>query len=407
MQVLSTAVRQTVPTAMSARQTTLFRSIMIGLVGFLTLVDLFATQAILPTLAGSYDVSPATIGFAVNASTIGMAISCLGVALVSRRIERRRGIWISLALLAIPTSLLAFAPDILTFTAMRIAQGIFMAAAFTLTMAYLAENLGAEETAKALAAYITGVVASNLVGRLVSATTTDLLGLHANFFVFAALNLAGAMLVFVNFERMSAMAAQGTSRSPLESWREHLANPALRASFGIGFLILFAFIGIFTYVNFVLSREPISLGSMSLGIVYFVFLPSMVTTPMAGFAANRMGTRAALWSGLVLAALGLALLLSVSLPVVLAGMVFVGVGTFFAQAVGTGFVGRAARTDRAAASGLYLASYYLGGLAGGALLGQIFDRLGWSACVLAVAVSLVIAAFLAIGLQVPEPDPAS
>lgn len=407
MQVLSTAVRQTVPPAMSARQTTLFRSIMIGLVGFLTLVDLFATQAILPTLAGSYDVSPATIGFAVNASTIGMAISCLGVALVSRRIERRRGIWISLALLAIPTSLLAFAPDILTFTAMRIAQGIFMAAAFTLTMAYLAENLGAEETAKALAAYITGVVASNLVGRLVSATTTDLLGLHANFFVFAALNLAGAMLVFVNFERMSAMAAQGTSRSPLESWREHLANPALRASFGIGFLILFAFIGIFTYVNFVLSREPISLGSMSLGIVYFVFLPSMVTTPMAGFAANRMGTRAALWSGLVLAALGLALLLSASLPVVLAGMVLVGVGTFFAQAVGTGFVGRAARTDRAAASGLYLASYYLGGLAGGALLGQIFDRLGWSACVLAVAVSLVIAAFLAIGLQVPEPDPAS
>jgi len=49
-----------------------------------------------------------------------------------------------------------------------------MAAAFTLTMAYLAEHCIAEDTASALAAYITGVVASNLVGRLVSASVADL-----------------------------------------------------------------------------------------------------------------------------------------------------------------------------------------------------------------------------------------
>ena len=33
------------------------------------------------------------MGFAVNASTIGMAIAGLAVALFSRRIDRRRGIW--------------------------------------------------------------------------------------------------------------------------------------------------------------------------------------------------------------------------------------------------------------------------------------------------------------------------
>jgi hypothetical protein len=40
-----------------------------------------------------------------------------------------------------------------------------------------------------------------------------------------------------------------------------------------GFCILFAFIGTFTYVNFVLVRPPLSLGMMQLGFVYFVFLP--------------------------------------------------------------------------------------------------------------------------------------
>ena len=387
---------------MSPRQAMKLKSVVIGVIGFLTLVDLFGTQAILPTLAMHYGASPASIGFAVNATTIGMAISCIGVALISQHIDRRHGVWISLALLAIPTSLLAFAPDLAVFTILRVVQGIFMAAAFTLTMTYLAEHFSAGETARALAAYITGVVASNLVGRLVSATATDLLGLHANFFLFAALNLAGAALVYLNFDRMAAMASSGRTRSPLESWAEHLRNPALRASFAIGFLILFAFIGVFTYVNFVLSGAPISLNSMSLGIIYFVFLPSMITTPLSGEVATRIGTRPALWLGLLIAGVGLGLLLSSKLEIVLAGMVLVGVGTFFAQAVGTGFVGRAAAADRGAASGLYLASYYLGGLVGGALLGQIFDRFGWSACVLTVAVSLVLAAIIGLRLEVPE-----
>src|ERR1041384_6830235 len=78
----------------------------IGLTAFLTVVDLFATQAILPTLVRSYHVTPAAMGVAVNASTFGMAASGILVALFSHRINRRIGILVSLALLSIPTALL-------------------------------------------------------------------------------------------------------------------------------------------------------------------------------------------------------------------------------------------------------------------------------------------------------------
>lgn len=386
--------------AMPMRKAAILRSIVIAVIGFLTLVDLFATQAILPSLAAHFGVMPSSIGFAVNAGTIGMAASSLGVALISHRLDRRRGIWISLALLAIPTALLAFAPNLYAFAGLRIVQGVFMAAAFALTMAYLAEHNSAEQTASALAAYITGVVASNLVGRLMSATVADFLGLGVNFYLFAALNLAGAALVFFTLDRMPLAVSAQRNGSALKSWGEHLRNPALRASFGIGFLILFAFIGTFTYVNFVLSGQPIGLGMMSLGLVYFVFLPSMFTTPMAGRLAKLIGVRPAVWTGLALAIAGLPLLLLPSLGAVLAGMVMVGVGTFLAQAIATGFVGRAAMGDRAAASGLYLACYYLGGLAGAALLGQIYDRAGWPACVAGVFVALLLAAVLAMKLKI-------
>src|SRR5256884_3947877 len=300
----------------------LLRSFVIGLTAFLTVVDLFATQAILPSLAKAYKVTPAAIGFAVNASTIGMAVAGLAVAFFRNRIDRRRGILVSLALLSIPTALLAIAPDLTTFTVLRIAQGLCMASAFTLTLAYLGEECSAADAAGAFAAYITGNVASNLLGRLISAALADHLGLAWNFYFFAALNLAGAVLVYFTVARAAPMEqARAVAPSPFAAWLEHLRNSQLRAAFGIGFCILFAFIGTFTYVNFVLVRPPLSLGPMELGFVYFVFLPSIVTTLLAGRAAHSFRTRPTLWGSLAIAGVGLPLLL---LPNLAAGLLGTG-----------------------------------------------------------------------------------
>src|SRR3954453_14687043 len=139
------------------------------------------------------------MGFAVNATTMGMAVAGLGVAYFSRSIDRRRGILVALTVLALPTALLAVAPNL------------------------------------------------------------------------AALRRCA-----------SGMAHGAGLRSPLSIWGEHLKNPLLRPSFAIGFCILFAFIGTFTYVNFVLAREPLALSAMALGFVYLVFAPSLVTTLLAG-----------------------------------------------------------------------------------------------------------------------------
>jgi predicted MFS family arabinose efflux permease len=379
-----------------------FRSIVIGLTAFLSLVDLFATQSILPSLARHYGVSPAAMGFASNASAFGMAVSGLAIGYFSSSIDRRLGILVSLILLAIPTALLAQAPDLTTFTILRVLQGLCMAAAFTLTLAYLGEHYSAAESASAFAAYITGNVSSNLIGRFISAAVAQHFGIANTFYFFAALNLLGALLVFFTVQKAPLMQkSEPGMASHFEAWIKHMKNPALRASFAIGFCILFAFIGTFTYVNFVLVEPPFAVGMMTLGFVYFVFLPSILTTPLAGHAVKRFGTRATFWAALGVAGLGLPLLVTPNLAAVLAGMVLVGVGTFFAQACATGFVGRAATSDRGSASGLYLACYFFGGLVGAAILGQIFDTFGWTACVIGIGISLLVAAILALFLKTP------
>jgi MFS transporter, YNFM family, putative membrane transport protein len=192
-------------------------------------------------------------------------------------------------------------------------------------------------------------------------------------------------------------AVPGTSS--LAALRDHLRQPALRASFAIGFLLLFAFIGTFTYVNFVLRSPPIALAPMSLGFVYFVFAPAMVTTPLAGRGVARFGAARGFRFALALAGVGLPLLVLPHLAAVIVGLALVGVGTFYAQATATGFVGRSATHDPGAASGLYLASYFSGGLVGAAVVGSVFERFGWTAAVIVIGIALAAAAALAAHLS--------
>jgi predicted MFS family arabinose efflux permease len=201
------------------------------------------------------------------------------------------------------------------------------------------------------------------------------------------------------------MIATGGAMPGMQAWRAHLGDPQLTSAFAIGFLILFVFIGTFTYVNFQLAAPPLGLSAMSLGLVYFVFLPSMITTPLAGKVARRFGPKAGIALTLALAIAGLLALLASSLPVVLAGMALVAVGTFLAQAIATGHVGRTAKRDKAAASGIYLASYYAGGLAGSFVVGQVFDRAGWTACIAVLVAAMLAAIVLARVLEVAELQP--
>lgn len=376
----------------TTRANSTFKLVAIAAISFLTLVDLFATQAILPSLAAAYQVTPGVMGSAVNLCTLGMAAAGLAVALLNRHIERRIGVSLSLALLTIPTLLLATMPDLTVFAGLRLLQGVFMSAAFSLTIAYIAETATGQFIAAALAAYVTGNVASNLFGRLMSAAIADGFGLQANFVIFAALNLCGALLAFLLLRTEQPAARRAEMPVKL---RDLLARRTLNASFAIGFLILFVFIGAFTYVNFVLTQPPIGLSPMQLGLVYFVFVPSIIATPFAGLASNRLGARTVIVFSLLVALIGLPAALVPDLRFILGALILLAAGTFFAQAAATGYVSRSAGPARGAAGGIYLASYYSGGLAGSIIIGQVFDNFGWNAVVFVLGLALLAGCFLA------------
>ncbi|MEL7281748.1 MAG: MFS transporter [Pseudomonadota bacterium] len=378
------------------------RSTIVAVISFLTLIDLFGSQALLPQLVVAFEADPGVMGFAVNASTFGMALSGLTVAWFADRIDRKRGIWISLMLLSVPTFFLGIVDSVGMFLALRVLQGVFMAAAFTLTLTYLSEQCDVTAAGGAMAAYITGNVASNLFGRVLAVAAADTVGLSASFWVFAALNLFGALLALTLIGPNDTEPPKRAG-SPLNAWKIHLQHAALRAAFAMGFVILFTFVGVFTYVNFHLTG-PLGVDPAQLGLVYLVFVPALFTTPMASRAVRRFGPERVFKVSMAVVVGGLGLTFWPMLWSVLAGLAVIGAGTFFMQAAATGFVGRTASTDRAAANGLYLTSYYAGGLIGAFLLGQVHQIIGWNGVAAVVLFSILAMIPLINHLRDPGPD---
>jgi hypothetical protein len=216
-----------------------------------------------------------------------------------------------------------------------------------------------------------------MAGRVIAAAATDLTNWKMAFLVFALLNLLGAALLQLVLPESQAVENRG---SPLNSLRTLLGSIALCGAFAVGYLILFVFVGVFTYVNFRLAQPPFGLSARAIGLVYLVFAPSLFVTLAVGAAVRRFGYRIAFIAGASLSLLGASLTMAAVLPLVLLGLALVAAGMFFAQAVATAFTGHVASSAKGAASGLYLAAYYAGGLCGAWFMGTAFGVFGWLGC---------------------------
>jgi predicted MFS family arabinose efflux permease len=153
---------------------------------------------------------------------------------------------------------------------------------------------------------------------------------------------------------------------------EHLRNPRLLATYAVGFCVFFTLLTTFTYVNFYLAAPPFRLNTAALGWLF------ALTAAFLGGAA------------------GICLTLVRSLPVVMLGLALCCTGVFVAQSAASSYIGAAASQARAAAVGLYVMFYYIGGSLGATLAGPLWSRGGWPACVALIACAQALTIALAL-----------
>jgi predicted MFS family arabinose efflux permease len=373
--------------------------------GFCVFLQLYAPQPLLAMFTRDFAASEARVSLIISAATLAVAIASPFVGMFADAVGRKRVIVPCLFALGLATLGCNFSQSLNQLIFWRLLGGVCMPGVIAVTLAYISEEAAAHTTGSVIALYVTGTVLGGLTGRLTAAFAADYLSWRWAFGLLAAMTLLGALAVWIVLPRSRKFARHTQWRHSLGSMAQHLRNPRLLATYLCGATVLFSHVGLFTYVNFYLAKPPFSLSTSALGMVFLVYALGVVITPLSGRLIDRAGHRAGIVAAVALIVAGAALTLGNNLPMVIAGVAVASSGVFVAQASASSHLGRVAQGARSAASGLYVACYYLGGSVGATALAVPWRLGGWPAVVLTVVV--VQCATLAVGWRYFSAGPAS
>jgi predicted MFS family arabinose efflux permease len=370
--------------------------------GMCAFFDMYITMALLPELRQVFGAGVSQVSLTVTATTLAVAIAAPLAGALADRYGRRRVLLIAIALLGLATLLAATAPNLPWLIACRALQGLIIPGIFASAVAYTAEEWPAHESGSVVSLYIAGTVLGSFCGRFFAGLITAAWDWRTAFIAMGLINLAFLPLVAWLLPRSRGFTPSASVRSSLSGMGQHLRNLPLLATYAVGFLILFAQVATFTYINFHLSAAPWHLDTHALSYIFFVFLVGMLITPSTGGWARRWGAHRVAAVAMTISCAGLLLTLLQPLTLIIAGLILSSCGVFVVQAIATNAVPRLALGGRSAAAGLYISCYYLGGSFGASLPGTYWIQLGWSGCVLLVILAQAAAAAIAWNIWAPQ-----
>jgi len=369
-------------------------SMALFIASFITFANVHLTQPLLPVLAEEFGVSPAAASLTVTVTIFSIGFALLIYGPISDAVGRRPVMLWTMLLGVLPALL---APLVTTFNQLiliRIAQGLLLAGLPSVAMAYLGEEISPRALGLALGLYISGNSIGGMSGRIVSGTVAEAYSWQAAFVVLGLIGLSGVLLFYFLLPPSHHFVPRPAGlRSGAAAMLEHLGNVTLLKAYGIAFLLMFSFMGVFNYITFRLSGPPYNLSPAALGWLFLAYLAGTVSSTLTGRIVDTAGHRTGAVLGVSIALTGVALMFAPALWIIIIGLVVFCFGFFAAHTTASAWVNSNTDQSRASAAGLYLIFFYAGGSFGSTGLGFFWHSWGWPGVTAGVSAALA-AAFL-------------
>ncbi len=365
---------------------------------------LYAPQPVLPQLAAQYHLDPGGAALAVSVATGALAIAVLPIAALSEVVGRRPVILTSVIASVVFGLLLPLMPTYPALLVLRAVQGVAIAGFPGVAAAYLAERLGRAGVAAAVGAMIAGNTIGGMLGRLASGFTAGPLGWRGALYVVAGVGAICSAITVVTLPPGTRPRGDAQLRAVAKGLLTALSKPVLLAQYAVALLAMGSFVALYNAAGFRLTGDPLDLSPAIASLVFLAYATGSVSSAAAGRLVARVGRRRALIGALLLTALGAALTLPDSLPLVIAGFLVLTCAFFAAHAVANGWAAAdAPENARGQVGGMYTATYYLGSSVGGAAGAWVYGHVGWLWLIALVAVWLLLAAAaVGVGTRVHE-----
>ncbi len=344
-------------------------------------LHLYSPQAVLPLMALEFGVGAADASMIITAGTLAVAATAPFTGAVADVLGRQRVIVTAMALLLVPTVMVALAGSFHELIFWRFIQGLLLPPIFAVTVAYIGDEWPSHQATGVIGIYASASAVAGFLGRLIPGLLVDHVGWRGGFLALSALTVVCFLIVLMLLPREKQFVRARSLAASLGQMLAHLRNPKLLATYAVGFGVLFNFIATFTYVSFHLAGPPFHRSAAFIGSIFVVYLAGAAAVLWAGRAIAWIGRRTFVLCVLAAWACGLLLMLVPSVPVIVLALAIASICGVLTQASSTSFVAITAQGGTSSAVGLYVMSFYVGGTFGGWLAGLAYEAGGWSASV--------------------------
>jgi YNFM family putative membrane transporter len=362
---------------------------------FITFADIYSIQPLLPVFIKYFNISVALSGLAISITIIAIAISLLIYGPLSDSIGRKNIMSFVLFISVLPMILAGMSNSYHFLLIMRFFQGLLLGGIQSIAMAYIGEEIEKNSLPLAMGLFVSGNSIGGMAGRIISGYIEELLSWHYVFFIFAFLNLIGAVIFMLLLpESKNFHPARFNIKTALSDMAKHLKKPALILGFVLGFCLMFNFVGVFNFVGFKLSSPPYNLGSAQIGWIYLTYLAGTFSSTYSGSLYKKMGIPKTLIFDCIIGIIGISLTYINNLFFFVLGLLFFCFGFFGAHSSACSWVSLHAKEAKGSASSLYLIFFYIGGGLGGVALGLLYSKFYWHGVIAGVIIMFLLISLL-------------
>lgn len=347
----------------------------------LNIFVLYSPQPLLPLYAALYRISEPTAGLIMTATMLPLALAPLSYGYVLNYIQTIRLLRASLLLLALFTGLTGAVQTFPQMLVVRFVQGMIIPASLTAVMTFLAQpgRSAGWNMQRRMSLYVTATISGGFLGRLLAGVSSTIVDWRTYFITLAA-------LLFICFFMVRPAAAAGGEEKkdfPVKADKSSIKVISLCLPVYLSvFLLFFVFCGVLNYLPFRTIELSGTMSGLLTGSMYAGYVSGIVTSMGAGKIIRLVGSEErVMYAGYLVFLVVLAALL-LHLTSVLFILLFPFCGAMFlVHCVATAVVNSRAGSRRGLASGMYVASYYGGGVLGTYVPGLVFKNFGWSAMI--------------------------
>lgn len=248
----------------------------------------FVFAGLLSELAGDLGVSIGTAGLLVPASSITFAVAAPFATSLVSRLERKRVMVASLAILALCNALCAIAPTFGWLLALRIFGGLITAFAGSLATISVTALVSAEQRGRAFAIVVGGLTVALVLGVPLGSVVGGNFGWRSTFSYSASVCALSVLLIVVAVPQINPLPGPRAALAPL------LQSSAILRVFGLTVLGFAAAFTVVAYLGPIINRLTGVTGA-GVGVLQaFIGIGSFVGLAAGGMAADRRMIRAGL-----------------------------------------------------------------------------------------------------------------